>query len=107
MRRLGPANIILATDEAIFVHSDRRTQRPGVIAPPGLWLLERRCSLEGQAELSAAGVTLAPVPALNVALVASVPLTSEPWRPLPQANVLMLARGVVQQTHEISGGEAG
>lgn len=107
MRRLGPANIILAMNETIFVHSDRRTQRPGVIAPPGLWLLERRCSSEGQSELSAAGVTLTPVPALDVALVASVPLTSEPWRPLPQGTVLILARGVVQEAHEIDSGTAG
>lgn len=106
MRRLGPANIMLATNETIFVHSDRRTQSPGVIEPPGLWLLERRCSLEGQSELSAAGVTLALAPALNVALVASVPLTSEPWRPLPQGNVLVLARGAVQAVHEIKGGDA-
>lgn len=106
MRRLGPANIILATNETIFVHSDRRTQSPGVIEPPGLWLLERRCSLKGQSELSAAGGTLAAAPTLNVALVASVPLTSEPWLPLPQDSVLVLARGAVQAVHEINGGDA-
>lgn len=107
MRRLGPANIILAMNETIFIHSDRRTQRPGVIEPPGLWFLQRRCSLEGQSELSAAGVTLAPAAALNVALVASVPLTSEPWRPLPQGTVLVLTRGSVQDAHMIDNGTAG
>ncbi len=101
MRCLGPANFILAMNETIFVHSDRRTQRPGVIEPPGLWLLERRCSLEALSAFSAAGVTLAPATALNVALVASVPLTSEPWRPLPQGKAVVLSRGTVQDAPEI------
>ena len=97
MRRLGPANIILATNGTILAHADRRTQRPGVIAPPGLWLLERQCSFNGNAELAAAGVELGPDAALTVTLLASVPLTSEPWRPLSQGTVLVIADGIVRE----------
>ena len=100
MRQLGPANIILAKNGTILVHADRRTQRPGVIAPPGLWLLERQCAMDEDTELSAAGVELGHDAALAVTLLASVPLTSEPWRPLPQGTVLALADGVVRQLIE-------
>jgi glutamine amidotransferase len=41
MRDHGPANIIYASEGRLLVHADRRTQRPGVIEPPGLWLLQR------------------------------------------------------------------
>jgi glutamine amidotransferase len=59
MRRHGPANIIVATKDFMFAHADRRTQRPSVIAPPGLWLLERHCHPGTYAELADAGVALA------------------------------------------------
>lgn len=42
MRELGPANMILAVDGHLLVHADRRTQRPGVIEPPGLWMCAAR-----------------------------------------------------------------
>ena len=44
MRDHGPANFIYASDGHLLVHADRRTQRPGVIEPPGLWMLQRQCS---------------------------------------------------------------
>ena len=95
MRRLGPANIIYASNGRILAHADRRTQRPGVIAPPGLWVLERACNAGPSSELAGAGVELSSHEPLLVTLLASVPLTSEPWQPLEQGTVIALAGGAI------------
>jgi glutamine amidotransferase len=94
MRDHGPANIVYASDGRLLVHADRRTQRPGVIEPPGLWLLQRQCRARSQSTLAGVGVSVAG-PALNVALLASVPLTGETWQPLDRGMVLELRGGLV------------
>jgi glutamine amidotransferase len=94
MRDHGPANIIYASAGRLLVHADRRTQRPGVIEPPGLWLLQRQCRGQSQSMLAGAGVSVTGA-ALNVALLASVPLTGEAWKPLDRGTVIELRRGHV------------
>jgi len=94
MRLLGPANIILAANGRLLIHADRRTQRPGVIEPPGLWLLQRSCSA-GRAEAFAGGGVHVDGQALKVVLIASVPLTSERWQPLEQGTVLAIEHGEI------------
>ncbi len=94
MREHGPANIIYASDGRLLVHADRRTQRPGVIEPRGLWLLQRQCRAQSQSTFAGAGVSVAGT-ALSVALIASVPLTSESWQPLDRGTVLELRKGYV------------
>lgn len=91
LRALGTANFIYGDSTALFVHADRRTQPDGAIRPPGLYLLQRACWRPGP-ELAEAGISLATV-RQDVALVASVPLTDEPWRPLDQGEVLALQGG--------------
>jgi len=89
MRLLGPANFIYSDGEFLFVHAHKRIQREkGVIAPPGLWMLERRCS---NLSLTTEGDELASDRV--VSLVASVPLTQEAWRPLEEAELLVLQNG--------------
>ena len=39
--------MLYADGETLFVHADRRIQRDGRIAPPGLFLLSRQCEHEG------------------------------------------------------------
>lgn len=92
MRDHGPANIMYASDGRLLVHADRRTQRPGVIEPPGLWMLQRQCNMPSEPALAGGGVNVAGA-ALNVVLIASVPLTSEPWRPLERGTVLDVQKG--------------
>jgi glutamine amidotransferase len=92
MRDHGPANIIYASDGRLLVHADRRTQRPGVIEPPGLWLLQRQCRAQSRSKFAGAGVSVAGT-ALQVALIASVPLTGEAWQPLDRGTVLELRAG--------------
>jgi glutamine amidotransferase len=93
MRQLGPANFIYADGNMLFAHGHRRIQADGMIAPPGLWQLQRRCLVDVDA-LPEAGVAIEPGRQdQEVTLVASVPLTAEPWRPLAEGEVLVVKNG--------------
>ena len=80
LRTLGPANFLYSDGELIFAHGHRRRRDDDTIAPPGLHVLCRQC-IERDAQ--------------EVALVASVPLTSERWRPLAEGEVVVLHAGRV------------
>lgn len=99
LRELGPANILYASDERLLVHADRRKQTSGAIEPPGLWLLERSCEPDSRARESAALSVSGN--ALKVVLVASVPLTSEPWRPLARGTVLIIEGATVVEVEAV------
>jgi glutamine amidotransferase len=92
MRECGPANFMFASEGRLLVHADRRTQGPGVIESPGLWMLQRACAPTSQ--FTGGGVTVEGS-VLTVVLVASVPLSAEAWQPLPRGAVLALERGHV------------
>lgn len=81
LRPLGPANFIYSDGELVFAHGHRRRGRSGDIVPPGLHLLCRHCA--------------SPADGQEVALLASVPLTSEPWTPLAEGEVVVLGGGRV------------
>lgn len=93
LRPLGPFNFVYSDGDALFVHAHRRNQGDGDVRPPGLHLLVRSCN-EQAVDLSQSGVLMAPV-AQELVLVASVPLTDEPWEPLGEGEVIVLTRGVV------------
>ena len=98
LRTMGPANFLYADSDALFVHADRRTQRDGgTPRPPGLVTLCRTCQAPEGASLDLSGVRLAAgeEPLQRVTLVASVPLTDEPWRPLDRGTILVLRDGEV------------
>ena len=92
MRDHDPANIIYASDGRLLVHADRRIQRPGVIEPPGLWMLQRQCGAKLDSMFAGEGVNVEGR-ALSVLLIASVSLTREPWQPLDRGTVLELRKG--------------
>lgn len=94
MRELGPANIILAVNGRLLVHADRRAQRTRAIEPPGLWMLHRSCSATSAGEFADGGVHLYG-DVLSAVLIASVPLTTEPWQPLKRGAVLAVERGQI------------
>lgn len=96
IRGLGPANILYSDGDALFAHADRRTQRDGSVAPPGLWILERACPEGRDAPPAITGAALEARPQ-SVALIASVPLTGEDWRPLGHGEVLALRGGRVAE----------
>lgn len=93
LRARGPANILYAGGGRLWVHADRRKQPSGAIEPPGLWLLERSCAPNAAANETAPLAVSGN--ALKVVLVASVPLSLEPWRPLARGAVLEIAGGTV------------
>jgi glutamine amidotransferase len=93
MRQLGPANFIYADGDTLFAHAHRRIQADNVIAPPGLWQLQRRCRVDADA-LPEAGVAIeSGQHNQEITLLASVPLTAEPWSPLAEGEVLIVQNG--------------
>ena len=96
LRPLGPANFLYGDGDALFVHGDRRTQANGEVAPPGLCVLCRRCAPEGD-NIAMDGLALE-AGEQEVALVASVPLTDEAWRPLAEGEVVALRNGRIVTT---------
>lgn len=73
LRTLGPANFLYSDGELLFAHSHRRRNSLGQIEPPGLHVH--------------AGD--------EATWIASVPLTDEGWRPLPEGKLIALQRGRV------------
>lgn len=96
LRERGPANFLYCDGETLFAHADRRMQRDGQVAPPGLWCLSRRCAIDTDA-LSQAGVHLESTCAdQQLTLLASVPLSdAEPWVPLARGTVVAIENGAV------------
>jgi glutamine amidotransferase len=81
LRELGPANFLYTDGEVVFAHGDRRRTDDGAIRPPGLHLLCRHCAAIDDG--------------VDAALVASVPLSPEPWRPLEEGELVVLRAGRV------------
>jgi len=92
-RSLGAFNFVYSDGDTLFVHAHRRSQSDGGVRPPGLHLLVRSCN-EQAIDLSKSGVIMAPV-AQELVLVASVPLTDEPWEPIGEGEVIALTQGLV------------
>jgi predicted glutamine amidotransferase len=95
LRELGPANFLYSDGELLFAHGHRRIQRDGSTGSPGLHLLNRECAVDRGA-LAAAGVLLGDPQ--SVALVASVPLTLEAWRPFGEGEIVVVRGGAVVAT---------
>jgi glutamine amidotransferase len=97
LRDFGPANFMYSDGEILFVHGHRRTQPNGRMAAPGLHWLSRTCEMPELHDFG--GVRFLPrIGRQQVVLVASVPLTDEPWEPLDEGQVLAIRDGVVVDT---------
>ncbi|MBT6206272.1 MAG: class II glutamine amidotransferase [Alphaproteobacteria bacterium] len=95
LRGFGPANFLYADGETLFAHSHERHQDDGTRRPPGLHLLQRNCVADGDA-IQGGGVTIAADgDGQSVALLASVPLTAEPWLALDPGTLLAIEAGDV------------
>jgi len=93
LRPLGSFNFIYSDSDTLFVHSHHRKYDDGITRSPGLNLLVRS-SNEQAVDLTQSGVLMAPL-AQELVLVASVPLTDEPWEPMEEGEVVALTKGVV------------
>ncbi len=87
MRALGPANFLYCDGDALFAHGHRRTRSDGIVAPPGLWRLERRCERDRDAPDGANGARQ------HIVLFASVPLSGEDWSPLAEGETIVVKDG--------------
>ncbi len=94
LRALGPANFIYSDGDAMFAHAHRRRHDGGEIRPPGLHVLCRTCiALDDGVPLAA--ISLPYDARQEIALVASVPLSDEPWLPVAEGEVVVLQGGRV------------
>ena len=94
LRELGPANFLYSDGDVVFAHGHRRRTDRGVIEPPGLHVLCRRCAAHADG-VRIPGIEIEPRAEQQVALVASVPLSSEGWTPLAEGELIVLRDGVV------------
>ena len=94
---LGPANFLYTDGDVLFAHGHRRRHDDGELRAPGLHLLCRHCAADADA-----GV--APAPDQDVTLVASVPLSAEPWRPLAEGELAVVRGGRWLSAAEIAAG---
>jgi len=94
LTELGPAaNFLFGDGDALFAHAHRRQLAEGAeIMPPGLHLLCRSCRQETPLVDSAA-LQIRGGHEQRVVLLASVPLTDEPWEPLAEGEIVVLQHG--------------
>lgn len=102
LRGLGPANFLYSDGDALFAHGDRRkSDVTGQVAPPGLVFLQRDCPPTG-ASVVANGLTVAATDQA-VALVASVPLSADPWQAMSEGEVMVFQEGRIAERRVASG----
>lgn len=94
LRAFGPANFLYADGDVLFAHGHRRKNAgSGRIKAPGLVHLARWCRGD-QHGFVTKGLSIESADQL-ISLVASVPLTADPWEPLAEGEVLAIAKGQV------------
>jgi glutamine amidotransferase len=94
LRRLGPANFLYSDGDTLFGHGHRRLQSAtSRVEPPGLVWLQRRCRI-GEVAFTASGVSIEGAQQ-TVVLLASVPLTDEPWHSFEEGEVIAIRGGEI------------
>jgi glutamine amidotransferase len=94
LRRLGMANFTYSDGDAVFVHGNRRRCTPSEAPrPPGLLVLRRGWGMDSDGQCIDDRPIVTRSEWQEMVLVASVPLTSEAWRPLGEGEVLALRGG--------------
>lgn len=98
LRELGPANFLYADGDVLFAHGHRRIQSgTGRIEPPGLFMLSRQCH-DRHESLQAQGVGIG-CGFQEVLLLASVPLSDEPWQALVEGETVAVSAGRLLARH--------
>lgn len=92
--RLGPANIIYSDGEYLFAFANRRTQLSGNIEPPGLYYLQRDEETHKRLN-NLIGLELDGSAAQYITLLASVPLSKEPWCPFKENELIVFKNGKI------------
>jgi glutamine amidotransferase len=93
LRALGPANFLYSDGDALFAHGDRRKSSvTGKVTAPGLVFLQHQCSSTPNGAIIANGVSVTGTDQI-LTLVASVPLTAEPWQAMAEGEVAVFREG--------------
>lgn len=88
LRSYGPASFLYSDGDLLFAHADRRIQPlTKKVSAPALYLLE--CPLV-DSEINQ-----------GVILLASVPLSKEDWKPLPEGQVISARNGKIVSTIQL------
>ena len=94
IRALGPANFLYSDGDALFAHGDRRKSAvTGKVTAPGLVFLQHQCSSTSGA-IIANGVSVTGTDQI-ITLVASVPMTAEPWQAMTEGEVAVFRDGQI------------
>jgi hypothetical protein len=98
MRPLGIANFLYSDGEFVFGHGHRRTQADGIVKPPGLWVRHRLRHGARHVAEPQSGVTIhreeqSADDGQEMALFASVPVTTGHWSPLAEGEVVVVSAG--------------
>lgn len=91
---LGLANFLYTDGDLVVGHAHRRRHNDGMIRAPGLHVLCRTCAHASEAP-PLAGLGIDPSERQEVAILASVPLSGEAWRPLDEGEIVVLRAGQV------------
>jgi predicted glutamine amidotransferase len=92
VRALGPANFLYSDGDVLFAHGHmRKRDASSTLEPPGLVCLQRRCR-KGERGFAASGLSIAAADQI-ITLLASVPLTDDPWQPVGEGEVIAISNG--------------
>ena len=95
MRQYGIANFIYSDSDFIFIHSHKRLViKGGEESSPGLYILQRNCSIEAQNN-KIDGLKVIANESQEVVLIASVPLSNESWNVLKEGEIRVLQNGKI------------
>jgi predicted glutamine amidotransferase len=92
LRPLGPANFLYSDGEVLFAHGHRRKRADDSrVEPPGLVYLQQSCP-KGGPGFASSGLSIEAADQI-VTILASVPLSAEPWQPLGEGEVVAVCKG--------------
>jgi glutamine amidotransferase len=90
---LGPANFLYSDAQVLFGYGHRRIQAAtGTVSAPGLWFLERHCSIPVHPGDEPLGLRVHDGNQ-SVVFIARVPLSDEAWRPLQEGELIVVSDG--------------
>jgi len=91
--RHGPANFLYSDGEYLYAHAHRRTNpATNQLEAPGLHLLNRRCPTTTSSDTKIHGLSISSEEN-SLILLASVPLSEEPWQALEEGEIVVLKNG--------------
>jgi glutamine amidotransferase len=100
LRTYGPASFLYSDGDLLFAHADRRIQPlTRQVSAPALYRLE--CPVNKTSALVVDSGDSDAGKAQKVVLFASVPLTNEAWKPMPEGELIAVQNGEVVSNFQL------